>query len=392
MPLCTPLLDAEIALPHWRIGAGPRQIAAADPDEDAVTLAWAAGRTLLDRHTGRSVTALLFGSTSAPLTDGANAATLVSALRLDPRAVLTQEFSGGTSAGGAALAAGAALASTRPGAVLVLLADSRTSAAGGPLGSGAAAVLLDSTGDLTLRITPLGPASSPAIAYARAAGLVTANPPFTRWAAPASARIAGLGDLGAAGAWISLMTGGGQADENGLTADVDQSWRVAVTGPDHALGALRRAVPARRGAPPRLSGPPPTFRPYYSAPQHWRDGDEELALVGMRCAECDAPEFPAAPSCPVHGPAAALTPARLALSGTVFTRTRDHVFPVGGPLTMAVVDLADGARFYGQVVPGRDVAIGDPVALVLRRMPTAADAAPRYFYKITPTGGTDADQ
>ncbi|SCF24731.1 Uncharacterized OB-fold protein, contains Zn-ribbon domain [Micromonospora viridifaciens] len=392
MPLRAPLLDAEIALPPWRIGAGPRQRTAADPDEDAVTLAWMAGRTLLDRHTDRNISALLFASTSAPLTDGANAATLVSALRLDPRAVLTQEFSGGASAGGAALAAGAALACARPGAVLVLLADSRASAAGDPLGSGAAAVLLDATGDLALQVTPLGPAPSPAVAYASSAGVVTANPSFTRWATPASARIPGLGDLGAAGAWIPLMTGGGQTDENGLTVESDQSWRLTVTGPDHALGALRRDVPAGRGAPPRLSGPPPTFQPYYSAPQHWRDGDAELALVGMRCVECDVPEFPAAPSCPVHGPAAALAPARLALSGTVFARTRDHVFPVGGPLTMAVVELADGARFYGQVVPGRDVAIGDPVRLVLRRMPTAAGAAPRYFYKITPMDGTDADQ
>ncbi|MYW04389.1 zinc ribbon domain-containing protein, partial [Streptomyces sp. SID3343] len=144
-------------------------------------------------------------------------------------------------------------------------------------------------------------------------------------------------------------------------------------------------LPAPDAPAPPARHAPADFAPYASAAQAWRERGDELRLTGMRCAKCEAPEYPPAPACPTHGAGTDLVPHEIARTGRVFTRTRDHVFPIDGPHTMAVVELADGARFYGQVAAGHDVAIGDAVELVLRRVPTGAGAAPRWFWKILPT-------
>ncbi|NIU18130.1 MAG: hypothetical protein GWN79_03095, partial [Actinobacteria bacterium] len=44
-----------------------------------------------------------------------------------------------------------------------------------------------------------------------------------------------------------------------------------------------------------------------------------------------------------------LEPITLSRTGVVLTFANDHVFPMGGPVTMAVVELDGGGRFYGQV-------------------------------------------
>ncbi len=75
----------------------------------------------------------------------------------------------------------------------------------------------------------------------------------------------------------------------------------------------------------------------------------------------------------------------LSRSGTVFTQTRDHVYPLGGPQSMAVVSLDGGGRFYGQVIDGMDVVIGDRVSLVLRRLHLGG-GVPQYFWKVAPEG------
>ncbi|MFE4423981.1 zinc ribbon domain-containing protein [Streptomyces sp. NPDC056817] len=378
-------------------------------DEDTLTLAWQAGRTLLDRHPGVRPAALLLASTTAPVTDGGNVSLLAEALRLDPKGLLVQEYAGGLFASASAMASAAALVTAGVAPALVLLGDTRRSGRGRALGSGAAALLVDAEGPVGLRITAMDADSSREV-YAFGDGVVDPEPAFTRWLAasaqdppgivavrPGSRGIPGVGHLGCAAPWaqvaalleqsadtspdgrrtVRLEIGGGARYRVDL--DIAPGWH-----PTAALG------PPGTGAVP----PPPApaadgFSPYTSQVQAWRDRRAELRLTGMRCSACAVPQYPAAPACPQHGPAAELSPHDMALTGRVLTRTRDHVFPVGGPLTAAVVELADGGRFYGQVAAGYDVAIGDPVVLVLRRIATAADAAPRYFWKILPDPAGD---
>jgi uncharacterized OB-fold protein len=65
----------------------------------------------------------------------------------------------------------------------------------------------------------------------------------------------------------------------------------------------------------------------------------------------------------------------------VITWTRDHVYP-GAPVTdMAVVDLDDGSRFYGQVAIGEEVAIGQKVRLMPRRL-FEAEGTIQYYWKV----------
>jgi uncharacterized OB-fold protein len=71
----------------------------------------------------------------------------------------------------------------------------------------------------------------------------------------------------------------------------------------------------------------------------------------------------------------------------VFTHTTDYVYPLGGPIAMAVVELDGGGRFYGQVIDGLSVELGDPVTLVLRRLHLGG-GVPQYFWKIAPEGRT----
>ncbi|MGW4032669.1 zinc ribbon domain-containing protein [Streptomyces sp. NPDC004838] len=475
MTLSAAVYDAAVAVPPWREGRGARRIAVHAHDEDSLTLAWQAGRALLDRQPDRRVAALLLATTTPPAVDGGNASVLAEALRLDTDGLLVQEYSGGLFASGAALASAAALVSAGVAPALVLLTDARRGSDGKALGSGAAALLVTKEGPVRFRIAAAG-ADSAREVYSLGDGLVDHEPAFTRWlaarelpavvsggaalglgapggAVPAvgaperalldhtvtlaagSRGIPGTGHLGCAATWVEAVAKAEAAvtdaavaeaaEASGVDAsgaDASASVRAAAAdggGPDDDPGpgstpatgeirATRVHVDIRGGArylleldftqgrptspaPTRDDGPPPPpapdaggFTPYTSQAQAWRDRREELRLIGMRCDACDAPHFPAAPACPVHGPAAELRPYEMTLTGRVLTRTRDHVFPVGGPLTAAVVELADGGRFYGQVAAGHDVAIGDPVELVLRRIATGADAAPRYFWKILP--------
>ncbi|MGW4203457.1 zinc ribbon domain-containing protein [Streptomyces sp. NPDC004726] len=503
MTLSAAVYDAAVAVPPWREGRGARRIAVHAHDEDSLTLAWQAGRALLDRQPDRRVAALLLATTTPPAVDGGNASVLAEALRLDTDGLLVQEYSGGLFASGAALASAAALVSAGVAPALVLLTDARRGSDGKALGSGAAALLVTEEGPVRFRIAAAG-ADSAREVYSLGDGLVDHEPAFTRWLAarelpavvsggaalglgapggafpalgapdgpapgmgapggafpalgapdgPApgmgapehalpdhtvtlaagSRGIPGTGHLGCAAAWVEAVVKAVKAEAEAAEAsgaeasgaDASASVRAAAAdggGPDDDPGpgstpatreireirATRVHVDIRGGArylleldftqgrptspaPTGDDGPPPPpapdagdFTPYTSQAQAWRDRREELRLIGMRCDACDAPHFPAAPACPVHGPAAELRPYEMTLTGRVLTRTRDHVFPVGGPLTAAVVELADGGRFYGQVAAGHDVAIGDPVELVLRRIATGADAAPRYFWKILP--------
>ena len=123
--------------------------------------------------------------------------------------------------------------------------------------------------------------------------------------------------------------------------------------------------------------PPPAqagFDPYVSGPRAWRERGQDLRLEGVvRDGRV------------LYPPPAGIEGERrpLARRGRVLTCTRDHVYPGADTLQMAVVALADGSRFYGQVAAGEEVEIGQEVRLVPRRLHSGGGLV-QYFWKVSP--------
>jgi len=148
---------------------------------------------------------------------------------------------------------------------------------------------------------------------------------------------------------------------------------------EQAVEEISGGLRGKRPADPDES----TFTPYSSQAMAYRERGQTFRLLAARNTETGEVVFPPPPAASSAG----FEPCRLARTGTVVTFARDHVFPFGGPLSMAVVELDDGGRFYGQVADQLEVEIGDRVELVLRRLHEGGNV-PNYFWKIqaAPTG------
>ena len=118
---------------------------------------------------------------------------------------------------------------------------------------------------------------------------------------------------------------------------------------------------------PTVNPTPADFDPFSSGPRAWRDRDVDLRLRG------------------IVGPPTGLhpVPGRRNPEGTVHSWTNDHVYPGAQTTEMATVTMDDGGQFYGQVAMGEDVAIGDRVKLVPRRLHHGGGMV-QYFWKVTP--------
>jgi uncharacterized OB-fold protein len=166
---------------------------------------------------------------------------------------------------------------------------------------------------------------------------------------------------------------------------------AAAVGPDSAWAQAARVDTdvtfdheARVGlgdptgvAPPEVGG--------LDMPAWWlREERDLLALRGRRCPGCGRVEFPAPPSrCPGCG--AIVQPHVLATAGRILTWTVDQLYESRVATGMAVVDLAGGGRFYGQLadgVPVDTLAAGAVVRLVPRVL-HADDRRSAYFWKVT---------
>jgi hydroxymethylglutaryl-CoA synthase len=201
---------------------------------------------------------------------------------------------------------------------------------------------------------------------------------------PASAAVfAALGDTGAAAALLGAVpalatpgrigvVGYGGGRTTGVTVDV----LSPVPGADvlAALDAGRAATYAEvlraRGQLRATGETVPMGVPPGSA-MFVRGGREMLALLGARCVDCGVVSTPPSihPTCTGCG-GDKLEEVALARRGRVQTFVVNHAMPAPfvAPLPLAVVDLEDGARLMLQVVgDGAELAIGDPVRLVLRR-------------------------
>jgi hydroxymethylglutaryl-CoA synthase len=159
-----------------------------------------------------------------------------------------------------------------------------------------------------------------------------------------------------------------------IPGGVDCGWDV----PD---GTLEPPVPSGE-AGPALSLPAES--PYFA-----RTWGESLRLDAARCERCDRIAFPPSQRricAGCHGQR--WRPYRLARTGVVASHIDNHFLPSGFPprLVFALGELDDGQRYWAPMpaeVPGDAVAIGDRVALHLRRF-TVRDGLPVYGMKFVP--------
>jgi hypothetical protein len=423
------LLAGAVALPADRTPTRAGRRCAAHYDHDAVTLAAEAALALMGDGLPAPA-ALLFASVSPPYDEGGSAQLIAEIAGLGED-LFCAELTATPRDGLAALKLADALVLADGGPVLVCAAHTRRSEAERDAGDGAVALLVGErggvatltpgpshseelrdrwrlAGEQTVReadasfIEELGPARiarlvadaareripEPATvggeSPARSVDVLVTGP-SARAAARVERRLGGPGDtaaartgvLGAAHPLLRLLLSlNGPAMLIAASGGFGDACLVEP-GDDAAdlAAAVEEQVAAGREVP---SIPPPPgqagFDPYVSAPRAWRERGQDLRLEGVvRDGKVLYP-----PPAGVEGERRAL-----ARTGSVLTCTRDHVYPGADTLQMAVVALDDGARFYGQVVAGEEVEIGQSVRLVPRRLHVGGGLV-QYFWKVSP--------
>jgi uncharacterized OB-fold protein len=408
------LLDAALALPSARVAGRRGRRCAIHADEDAVTLAAEAVTKLLEQ-TSANPAALVLATTNPPYEEGGSTQPLVELAGLDPD-LFTCELTATSRDGLAAirLAAGLIAAGTDP--VVVVAADLRRPGDAAS-GDGAVALLLGSAeGPATLSLVgshveelrdrwrlpgdaEARESDSSFIAFAgpeRLVPLVLGDEqgaavvaPQQRYAAKAERNAGGSGDtaadhtglLGAAHPLLRLLLG---LEKSGYVVATAGGLVDAVRHEpkEGAAELAARTLAEVEGGMDVKSEPP---RPelvgidmWSSAPRAWRERGQDLRLEGI---EVDGRKVYPPPA--AVGGATSGTPFRLSRDGTVLTQTVDRVYPLGSETGMAMVDLDDGVRFYGMVIAGEKVEIGNRVRLVPRRMHTGGGVA-QYFWKVAP--------
>jgi hydroxymethylglutaryl-CoA synthase len=403
------ILDGALALPARRVPARRGRRAAADPDEDALTLAATAALDLLARREGPPPGALLLATTSAPYDAGGNVQVVAEIAGLAGD-LFAAELTATPRDGLAALRLGAALAAAGPGPVLVVAANVRGPGAPEDEGDGAAALLVGDGGGVA-RLAP-GRARThelrdrwrlageretregdPSFCFAPSAdllarvadgadGQLAVAGPSARLDArleggPGDPVAARAGRLGAAHALARLLV----ALDRPVTVAAAASGHAEACASAPLPGAAavaeraRATVAAGRDADAPLPAPDGSgLDPYQSGPRAWRERGQELRLEGRRDPR-GRPRFPPGPG---DGEAVPLGRA-----GTVLTHTRDRAYPGAAETGMAVVDVDGGGRFYGQVVPSGQVAVGQRVRLVPRRLHEGGGMM-QYFWKVAP--------
>jgi hydroxymethylglutaryl-CoA synthase len=407
-------------------GRAPRLEAkrVADHDEDAATLAIAACHALL--ALGGPVPSALF---TASADAEPFAALLAEALGL--AGARTAEHRGPTAALDALLAANDAVAQGH-GAALVVSADAPSFASGddaeASAGAGAMALLLTAKGPIQLRRsahgTSLGDAlrhltrtqlSADSVARVAVADMDRALVQEAQGALP-KARVASasaqLGDVGATAPLLSLAAaleegqpgdvlvlgaaGAGVATALALELDgapVAATLRAALALPTQSLDHPRLARLRGWLSPPASDV---SQGAAISAAQYAASLPARLRFLGQRCMACNAPQFPPREACKACG-AGRLEPFALSGRGEVHS-----VVTIGrgsapaefgeqqrraGAYDVAIVALAEGPRVAAMVceAPAGQLRIGDPVALVVRRL-YVQDGAVRYGFKARPLG------
>jgi 3-hydroxy-3-methylglutaryl CoA synthase len=128
------------------------------------------------------------------------------------------------------------------------------------------------------------------------------------------------------------------------------------------------------------------LQPYSSLAMLWKEQKQDLRLLATRCAVCGDISFPRQRVCRQCRAKDQMVDFPLGRRGTVYTFTRDHLFPNPDPPTaMLVADLDGGGRFYGQMTdaPAAVAKIGLRVELTFRRLHEGGGYY-NYFWKLRP--------
>lgn len=355
-------------LPVW----GAQEARVAGPDEDALTLAVAAGRAAMAAAPDVRVERVVLVTRDLPVLEGGSTAVLLAGLDLPP-ATLASEVLGG------AVAALDQLGDAHPG-TLVIGADVT-------FGAGAGAALAGAGG---LAVTPLGRRDASLPTHVRDAGGVVTDYDDARLLrdrgvlagiaalalTDAPDAVAGLARKDAAAvakAAPALPTTGASAPFFAIAAGsrvlvaVDQAAvsAASLTGaaPFVAHAPSARPLPKRKpGAPVDLAIALPAYERAFSA---------KLGFKAGRCPACGTLALPPRHRCLECGDESGQELTALPRDGEVYTVVTIHV-PVPGlatPYSLAIVELGDtGVRALVHVTddePGA-VAIGDRGEMLFR--------------------------
>jgi hypothetical protein len=424
------LQAAGVALAETRVPDTGGRRCAAQPDEDAVTLAAEAAAAALAAApaTWDPPDAVLLASHSLPYAEGGNAQLLVELLCLPPQTVVLELAATMRDGLAAVRVADGLLASGARGALVVGAHRARAGERGA--GDGAVALLVRAdaglarltpgrahaeelrdrwrlAGDDTLRLAD--PSFADVFGAARVARLLAGERdgpehvpvavcgPAAAAAARAERELGGAGDalaprtgvLGAAHPLLRLLDGleratlvvaasGGVGDAVLCEPQPAAATLAAMVRENVASGTEADRAPVARAGP--------DFHPYQSAPRAWRERAQDLRLEGLRFG--DRVHYPPPVVAPVGYEGESGVPVALARLGTVLTQTRDHVYPGGAVTQMVMLDLDDRTRFYGQVAAGSELEIGQRARLVPRRLHDGgSDPATgfiQYFWKARP--------
>lgn len=381
------------------------------PDEDAITMAAAAGRAALSVSPGAAVARVVVIARDPGYLDGAPLPVLTAALCADPAAAAATPAELRI---GAAPAVIDAVSTAAPGTLVIAVETGPDGGAAavligapetGPPGTGGARLddLAVAGHSLPMRVRATGAAQPSAYADPRAERELGWRPAIAVLAAgtekpvltgipAADARRLGGQDPGelAAGAAAPLFA---------LARMAEQGQDGRLIGLDAGLGAavsvskaseLRVAADARPPLPasgrPRVSGAG-TVIPM-SMPSYERAVDAKLGLVGARCTVCGTESYPRRTVCLGCGTHDSTGPFALPRRGEVYSVVTVHV-PVPGvptPRGLAVVALTPTTvRVLAHVtdtVPD-GCAIGDTGDLVLR-LAAVRQGVPDYGYAFRP--------
>lgn len=379
-------------VPCW----GDERRRTAGPDEDAITMAVAAGRAAMAGASG-PVDRIVLVTRDLPTLEGSAEAVLLAGLDLGHDVLATIVVGGAPTA--LDLAASAA-----PG-TLVVAVDASGSA-------GAAAVLVGGTEGATLEARTRTERSLPVLVrdsqgevfdYAdprllRVRGVGAAMAALRLDAKPIA--VAGLSAKDAAGyidgkpaalpttgpsSALFALASAIDANSSGTVAAAEQGTATATTlTAGHTARATHSPVP--RAMPKRRSVAEADIK--ISLPAYERAFDGKVRLAAGRCSECSNLDLPQRYRCSACGAEASSSLASLPRDAVVYSAVSVHV-PVPGLLTpydLAIVDLGDsGVRLLAPVTdadPGT-TAIGDSGTVVLRRIAVRA-GVPDYGYAFVP--------
>jgi uncharacterized OB-fold protein len=380
-------------LPTWGIAAG-RQVG---DDEDAVTLAVAAGLAALersDRH-DPEVDIVVLVTRDLPLLEGGNSAPLLAGLGLGD-GVAVREVVGG------ATAVLEAITAATPG-TLVIGSDSAGAAGASAVWCGLGGAELMAAGRVvrSLPVTTRDSAgNSTDYADPRLLRERGVNEALARLGAPEPVAVAGIVGKDAAaictGTPPLLTTTGASSLGFALAALVEQGGTGPVLAVDQATAALAElgagTIVVTRNEPAPQPRPPGKLAPgnsvSISLAAYERAFDAKLRLEAARCSACGTLSYPHRYRCIECGCEAATDTVALPRHGEIYSLATIRV-PVPGlisPYTVVIVELGDtGVRTMVKLTgaPAGSVAIGDHGSLVFRLV-AVRQGVPDYGYGFLP--------